>query len=120
MAIRSYGKCTKIAVQDHLSVLQFDLNDSEDLGSAEELNEPIVPEIDFDLAMVDEILTSYDFGNGVRAEARALPADRDDPLIIDIDDGRPDPPRKRLGALKRVINAPRTIQKFNRHTGSWE
>jgi len=120
MAIRPYGKTTKILVEDHLSVVQFETSDS-DLLEADDLKEPIAPEIDGDeTTVVDEILIGYDKGNGVGADAPTLPSDRDDPLIIDIDDGRPDPPRQRLGALKRVDSSTRSLSKFNRFTGTWE
>jgi hypothetical protein len=120
MAIRPYGKTTKILVENHISVTQFETSDS-DLLEAEDLKEPIAPEIDGEITtIVDEILVGYDKGNGVPAEEPSLDPDRDNPLIIDIDDGSPDPPRNRVGALKRVDSSTRSYSKFNRFTDVWE
>jgi len=123
MAARQYGKLQKQAVESHISVIQFDPDDSDSIG--DELNEPIAPETDEEAdpeltLIVDEILLGYDFGNGIRPDETPLSPDRDNPLIVDIDDGRSAPAQNRLGALKRVDTSTRSYSKFNRHTGAWE
>ena len=116
MPLRTFGTLTKITVEEHSEVLQAELGSDE----VDPLSEPISADIDGpETTAVDEVLIGYDFGNGVRPEEPPL-SPSDTPLPVDIDDGRTDPPRNRLGVLKRVSDAPRVIQKFNRHTESWE
>jgi|SRR5271157_1620275 len=124
MAIRSYGKLTKISVEDHIAVLQGDPMAD---GEVTDLQDAIAPEevVDADAdpettEVVDSFLIGYDRGNNVPADAPTLSPDRDDPLVVDIDDGRVEPVRNRLGALKRVDTITRSMSKFNRHTGVWE
>lgn len=116
MPIRSYGILTKITIEEHSEVLQSELGSDE----VDPLGDPISENVDGpETTVVDEVLVAYDFGNGVRPEEPPL-APSPDPLTVDIDDGRIDPPRNRLGVLKRVSDTPRVFQKFNRHTESWE
>lgn len=115
MPARQFGTLTKTSVDAHSSVTQSEFGPGSD-AVIDDLGEPLPPDVDsIEATLVDGVLLGYEIG-----DLTPLPPDKDDPLVIDIDDGRPDPPRNRLGALKRVDTSVRTMSKFNRHTGVWE
>jgi hypothetical protein len=116
MPARQYGKITKIFVEDHVAVLQTPIPGDED----DELDAPLPAfgdVADEETVLVDEFLLGYDRGNGVPPDLPPMEASGD-PLILDIDDGRPSRPQ--VGALKRVDTSTRSFSKFNRFTGKWE
>jgi hypothetical protein len=113
MAPRQFGTLTKTSLDAHSTVTQTEFPDD---GNIDDLGTPIPPEIDGEeTTEVDEFLIAYDIGEAPRCDP-----DHDNPLVIDIDDGRPGPASNRLGALKRVDTSIRTFSKFNRHTDAWE
>ncbi len=112
---RAIGELTKVAPDRECHE-----HDGVEVVLLSELAEPAPEEIEGeDVAAVDEWLLGYDRGmNGERPDAPSMEPS-DEPLDVDIDDGHLDA-RRRLGVLRRVSDAPRTFQKFNRISERWE
>ena len=101
MPPRSIGTLTKIVVENHFAVAQIELGSDE----SDDLGEAIAPDIDGEATtVVDDWLILHQRGaNGERPEAETVPIEStvEEPLEVDIDDGRPGMPA-RMGALRRV------------------
>ncbi len=113
---RTIGELTKVAPDRECHE-----HDGVEVILLSELAEPAPEEIEGEeVATVDEWLLGHD--RGMNGECPDAPPMEPSPEIldVDIDDGRPESRRSRLGVLKRVSDAPRVFQKFNRHTDMWE
>lgn len=114
MAERITGILTKIVIHPQSTHSE---REEIEVVSVDELGDPDTS--DEQTELLDGFLIGNDRGaDGSRPDLSPMERSAT-PLIIDIDDGTVDAPT-RLGALKRVSSAPRTMSKFNRHTGSWE
>jgi len=113
---RTIGELSKVAPDRECHE-----HDGVEVALLSELAEPAPEEVEgAEVAAVDEWLLGHDRGmNGERPDAPPMEPSAE-PLDVDIDDGCPDSGQSRLGALRRVSDAPRTFQKFNRHAGVWE